>query len=98
MTLVKNVSVVEYTEGPYEGKRLARMGQVDSDGEQVKLNKDADGADAFQRMKWERVLVYSLPESMSKADAKEWLNDEQPEPVWDALDAWDDDSEGDDGE
>lgn len=86
MTQYENVSVHEYTSGPKEGKRFLKFGKGEPSGSDIQLATPNNDVDAMAQMERERVLVWSLPEPMSKAECKEYLEAEQPDAVWAELD------------
>lgn len=89
MTQYENVSVHEYTSGPKEGQRFLKFGKGDPSGSDILLSTPDNDVDAMGSMDRERVLVWSLPEPMTKDECKEFLEEEQPDPVWSTLDMGD---------
>jgi hypothetical protein len=87
MTQYENVSVHEYTSGPKEGERFLKFGKGESSGSDILLSTPDNDVDTMGSMDRERVLVWSLPEPMTKDETKEYLESEKPDPVWSALDA-----------
>ena len=85
MTLYENVSVHEYTSGPKEGERFLKFGKGDPSGSDLQLPTPNNDVEMMAQMDRERVLVWSLPDSMTKAETKEFLEGEKPEPVFSAL-------------
>jgi len=87
MTQYKNVSVHKYTSGPKQGLRFLKFGKGDSSGSDILLSTPDNDVDTMESMKRERVLVWSLPEPMTKNETKSYLEDNQPDPVWSALES-----------
>jgi len=87
MTQYENVSVHEYTSGPKEGDRFLKFGKGESSGSDILLSTPDNDVDTMGSMDRERVLVWSLPEPMTKDETKNYLEDEKPDPVWSALGA-----------
>lgn len=87
MTTYKNVSVHEYTSGPKEGDRFLKFGKGEPSGSDIQLSTPGNDVEGMLRTERERVLVWSLPEPMSKKDTKEFLEEEKPDAVWAALGA-----------
>jgi len=85
MTTYENVSVHEYTSGPKEGERFLKFGKGDASGSDIQLSTPDNDVEGMARMERERVLVWSLPEPMSKEDTKAFLEEEKPDAVWAAL-------------
>lgn len=85
MTQYENVSVHEYTSGPKEGERFLKFGKGESSGRDMQLPTPNNDVETMAGMERERVLVWSLPEPMTKSETKEYLESEQPDPVWSAL-------------
>jgi len=86
MTQYENVSVHEYTSGPKEGVRFVKFGKGESSGSDIQLATPDNDVDTMSEMERERVLVWSLPEAMTKAETKDYLETEKPDPVYSALD------------
>jgi len=86
MTRYENVSVHEYTSGPKEGDRFLKFGKGEASGSDIQLPTPNNDVEMMAQAERERVLVWSLPGPMTKAETKEFLEDEQPTPVWSALD------------
>jgi len=91
MTTYEYVSVHEYTSGPKEGERFLKFGKGDASGADIQIATPDNDVDTMSRMERERVMTWELPESMSKGELRGYLEDEQPDEVWSAL-------EMDDGE
>ena len=85
MTQYENVSVHEYTSGPKEGQRFLKFGKGEPSGSDIQLPTPNNGVETMAGMDRERVLVWSLPEPMTKAETKEFLEEKEPEPVFSAL-------------
>jgi len=89
MTQYENVSVHEYTTGPKEGTRFLKFGKGDSSGTDMMLATPNNDIDTVGVMERKRVLVWALPEAMTKSESKEFLEENKPDPVWSALDMGD---------
>lgn len=87
MTTYENVSVHEYTSGPKEGERFLKLGKGEATGSDIQLSTPNNDVDGMAKMERQRVMVWSLPEPMSKSDTKEFLEEEKPDAVWAALEA-----------
>jgi hypothetical protein len=87
MTQYENVSVHEYTSGPKEGERFLKFGKGEASGSDIQLPTPQNDVDTMDRMERTRVLVWSLPERMSKDETREFLKEERPDAVWAALEA-----------
>lgn len=85
MTTYENVSVHEYTSGPKEGERFLKFGKGDASGSDIQLPTPNNDVEAMAKMERQRVMVWSLPEPMSKEDTKTFLEEEKPDAVWAAL-------------
>lgn len=85
MTVCKYASVAEFTSGPEEGERFAQAGKMDATGKFVQLGGPDKDFDGMRRLEWERVAVFDLPHEMTKAEVKQWLQEEEPEEVYTAM-------------
>lgn len=85
MSQIENVSVHEYTSGPKAGERFLKLGKGEASGSDLQLPTPNNDVEVMAQMDRERVLVWSLPEPMAKDEAMEFLEDEEPVPVWSAL-------------
>lgn len=85
MTRYKYVSVHEYTSGPREGSRIIIFGKDEQSASDVLIPTPDNDVETMSRMERERVLVWRLPEPMTKDEVREFLDDEQPDEVWSAL-------------
>lgn len=85
MTQYENVSVHEYTSGPKEGERFLKFGKGESSGSDIQLPTPNNEVEMMAKMERERVLVWSLPEPMSKQETKDFLEEEKPDAVWAEL-------------
>lgn len=86
MTQYKYVSVHEYTSGPKDGERFLKFGKAEAEASDIQLPTPDNDVDTMAEMERERVLVYDLPEQMTKSELKDWLDENRPDPVWNALD------------
>lgn len=85
MTQYQNVSVHEYTSGPKEGKRFLKFGKGKPSGSDIQLSTPNNDVKGMAKMERKRVLVWALPEPMSKKETKEFLEQEKPDAVWAEL-------------
>jgi hypothetical protein len=85
MTQYENVSVHEYTSGPKEGERFLKFGKGEASGSDIQLATPNNDVDAMAKMERERLLVWSLPEPMTKQETKKFLEEEKPDAVWAEL-------------
>jgi hypothetical protein len=83
MTQYGTVSVHEYTSGPKEGERFLKFGMGEASGSDIQL--PTPNKDLMAGMERERVLVWSLPEPMTKQETREFLDEARPDAVWAEL-------------
>jgi hypothetical protein len=92
MTRYKYVSVHEYVSGPKEGNRFLKFGKGDTSGTDIQLPTPKNDVETMAEMERERVMTWSLPEQMTKAECKEYLQEERPKAVWGELEKGQDDA------
>lgn len=90
MSRIKYVHVIEYE----DGRRLILGGKGKRSGTNVAIPTPENDREEFERMEWERVDYWRLPESMPKSEFTDWWNDHkdddpQPSPIPEVLDAMD---------
>lgn len=91
MSRIKYVHVIELE----NGERNIRPGKGDPSGSFVKIPTPDNDRDDFERVEWERVSFWDLPDSMPKSEFTEWWNEavdgdgENPDPIPDVLAAMD---------
>ena len=89
MTTYGFVSVHEYQNGPKEGERFLKFGKGDASGSDIILPTPNNDVEVMGQADRQRLLIHQLPcypdERMTKDEVKEYLEDERPERVFDAL-------------
>lgn len=91
MSRIKYLHVIE-VDG---NDRQIRPGKGDPSGSFMAIPTPDNDREDFERLEWERVGFWSLPESMPKSKFKDWWNDAvnsdggNPDPIPDVLDAMD---------
>lgn len=92
MTTYEFVSVHEYTSGPRESDRFLKFGKGESEGADIAMpTPESDEDFTMARMERKRLMTWRLPHEMAKDELREYLDNEQPEPVWDVLSTDDED-------
>jgi len=87
MTTYEYCSVHEYTSGPKEGQRFLKFGKGSESGSDLQIATPDNDVDGMARLERERVLTWELPRPMTGGELRGYLEDEEPDEVWAALEA-----------